>query len=462
MIKKIIGFAPGVAIPMLLNFVVTILYANVLSAGEYGRLNIYLNTIQIIYAVSLSIFQTASLRFFSLKDEYTEEKEFYSTYLLSNIAATLVLVPICLFIGWITNLQWEIIVLSVGCNGVYQLFCNYYRLNNQSNIYNVFRSVQVAIVLIALLIASRVIDGMTAITPLAIIACSYGVLGVYGILQYRKKLSFKKFSISLVKKSIRYGVPLIGVSVLGYIIASCDQYFLMYYLGEETVGNYALGHRLVDTLIVNMLMMILLVMTPELNKQHDQKGNEESSLMLKKMTNAAVWIIVPLSIAIIIYADFIVKFVFPEYTHAAHIMQLVVFASIFHGVSMFTCKGLELVRKPQYIFYGLLIATIVNCAYNAVFIPVYGVDASAHSSLIAYLIYNIYLVLYTKKFYPIKIDGKYIFKTIFATGVTVGVAIALMRAVIPANLIQLLMELVICAVVYFAVSCLLRLPKVFV
>ena len=74
MLKKIIKYIPGVAVPILINFLLTMLYAAYLSPSEYGLLNIYLNTIQIIYSLTLSVFQTAALRFYSLK-EYDSEKE---------------------------------------------------------------------------------------------------------------------------------------------------------------------------------------------------------------------------------------------------------------------------------------------------------------------------------------------------------------------------------------------------
>lgn len=80
MIKKIIGFAPGVIVPMALNFMLTFLYARYLEPGEYGVFNIYLNTIQIVYALTLSLFQTAALRYYSIQNTYRNEREFVSTY----------------------------------------------------------------------------------------------------------------------------------------------------------------------------------------------------------------------------------------------------------------------------------------------------------------------------------------------------------------------------------------------
>ena len=142
-------------------------------------------------------------------------------------------------------------------------------------------------------------------------------------------------------------------------------------------------------------------------------------------------------------------------------MQLVVFASMFHGISMFTCKGLELVKHTKYIFWGLLIATATNCLYNLVFIPIYGIDASAHSSLIAYVLYNALLVFYTKKYYNLSFDLKYLFKVIVVSIITIIVAELQMFIKPIDSLLVLAVEVFISAIVYLGGSYFSGLLNVF-
>lgn len=437
------------------------LYAKVLSPGEYGILNIYLNTIQILYAMTLSVFQNASLRFYSIKESYNGKKEFVSSFIFANIFVTVLIIPIAILVNFFFEFNWQIIILSIGVNGLYLFFCNCFRLENQAGKYNLFRCIQSVGAVIALLGLSFVINPMSFVCPLYIVYGCYGILSVIEIIRQRSVIGISHINVHLLRESILYGLPLIGVSVLGYIVASCDQYFLLYYLGDEAVGNYALGHRLVDAICVNLLTMILLVMTPELNRIHDQMGTKDSSSVLKKMISGAIWISVPISAAIIIYAEPIIEFIFTEYKNAAHIMQLVVFASIFHGISMFTCKGLELAKKPKYTFYSLAVAAVVNCVYNAVFIPIYGIDASAHSSLIAYLIYNALLILTTRKFYPISFDLSYAIRVGIITIITIFLGIGLMSKFPITGIGILLIQAVSCAVCYLCLSVVLKLTNVF-
>lgn len=460
MLKKIIQYVPGVAVPMIINFVLTMLYAAYLTPGEYGKLNIYLNTIQIIYALTLSIFQNASLRLYSSEDVHSD-KEYVTTYVISTFTATAIACILMALTGSFVSYNWRLIAMSIGCNGMFQFFCNYYRVTGKSRKYNRIKCVAAILALIVLVAVEKQLRVLTYIWPVIAVYGCYGLISLYVIFDARKSFSINAFSLTLVKKSLRYGIPLIGVSVLGYIIASCDQYFLLYYLGEEAVGNYALGHRLVDAVITNLLMMVLLVMTPELNKVHDLKGEKESSYTLEKMIDTAFWIILPITFAIIVYSKYIIIYLFPEYDSAAHIMQLVVFASMFHGLSMFTCKGLELIKRTEYIFIGLLFATAINCLYNLIFIPIYGIDASAHSSMVSYIFYNMYLVLKTKKYYRIVFDWKYILKTFAATAVTVIVAIYLMNWIEISGIVSLALEAAVCGSVYIMLSYGFKLTKIF-
>lgn len=461
MIKKMVRFVPGVFIPMGFNFILTILYAKVLSPGEYGILNIYLNTIQILYAMTLSVFQNASLRFYSIKDSYNGKGEFVSSFVFANIFVTVLVIPVAIIINLFLKFNWQIIVLAIGVNGLYLFFCNCFRLENQACQYNLFRCVQSVGAVIILFGLSFIVNPMSFAGPLYVVYGCYGVLSIIEIIRRRAAIKITLINTQLLKDSVLYGLPLIGVSVLGYIVASCDQYFLLYYLGDEAVGNYALGHRLVDAICVNLLTMILLVMTPELNRIHDQMGTKDSTHVLKKMISGAIWTSVPISVAIIIYARPIIDFIFTEYKNAAHIMQLVVFASIFHGISMFTCKGLELAKKPKYIFYCLAAATVINCLYNAIFIPIYGIDASAHSSLIAYIMYNTLLLVITRKYYPISVDIGYAIRVGIITIITALLGIGLMIKFPIAGIDILIIQALICVVCYLALSVVLKLTNVF-
>ena len=142
-------------------------------------------------------------------------------------------------------------------------------------------------------------------------------------------------------------------------------------------------------------------------------------------------------------------------------MCLVLFASVFIGLLMFTCKALKLIKKPKYILYSLIIASLINCGYNAIFIKIYGVTASAHSSIISYIVYNILLVYYSRRYYDLQLDFRYILKTVLATGVTFLLATLLMNTWGITNLMIFIIQFLVAVIVYLVCSVILKLFEPF-
>src|SRR5699024_11432470 len=98
-------------------------------------LNIYLTTILMVYSVTLNVFQTACLRFYSL-NIHENEAEYVSSYIIVNIVTTIVIIPFALIVNLFLKFNWWIIVLAVGANGLFQFLCNYYRVTNKARVYN--------------------------------------------------------------------------------------------------------------------------------------------------------------------------------------------------------------------------------------------------------------------------------------------------------------------------------------
>ena len=131
MLKRIFGYLPGVAIPMMINFILTTLYATYLAPGEYGILNIYLNSIQIVFALTLSVFQNSSLRLYSTND-VLNEKQYVTTYIAAILMSSCIIAMVTFALSFVIEFNWEIVLMSITINGGFQFICNYYRVTRQS------------------------------------------------------------------------------------------------------------------------------------------------------------------------------------------------------------------------------------------------------------------------------------------------------------------------------------------
>ena len=113
------------------------------------------------------------------------------------------------------------------------------------------------------------------------------------------------------------------------------------------------------------------------------------------------------------------------------------------------------------MFQFLLVSLLVNVAYIMMFVPIYGIEAAGHASIIAYAVYNALLIRESKAYVPICIDMTYLSKVLVLSFVVVAVA-AVLRTVFGVNdLFALVVQGCLCAALYLMLSMAFGLHKQF-
>lgn len=453
MIKKIVTYIPSIVIPLITNIIFLYLNSTYLTKESFGEYSIYINTINLLYNFSISFLQISALRFYYDKKIKNQNVSFVSTYVFSNIFITTLVYFGAILFNSVTNNEINMLLVSISViiNGLYNFYLNIFRLENKSGKYTVARIIPNLLSLIMYSLFILVSVNITSIHPIIALYGSYAFIVFFETINRRKDIKISKFSFNIVKESASYGIPMIGVSVASSLLASSDSFIILHYLGTESVGMYSLGYRISDTLFTNLSMIVLLVMYPVLIRYFDEGELEKSEYIIRKMINFNNWILVPISLWLYINIDSILLNFFPQYVEAEYIVRLSILAGLFHSVSMYTCKGLELAKDTNKIFWSLSIATVINIIVNILFIPLYGVSAAVYGSIVAYFFYNILLIFFSKKYIAIKID--YLF---FVKILIVSIFVSLFSLYIKGALVQspfnILINIMVCGSLYILIS----------
>lgn len=460
--KKTSVYIPSVLIPMLINVIYLLLNTNYLSAAEYGIYSINLNTINLLYSVLLSFIQTASFRFYSLKNEIKNDETYLSTYVLSNLIFSIFSGIILILIGLVVKeLNILMIWLSILTNGLYQFYITLFRLENNFKTYSIARISTDSIKILFYLFFIYVTSHVNHLHPIISMYGAYILLVVIETFRRRKQISIKYFSMELLKTSFKYAYPLIGTSIMNILFTSSDQYLILYFFNEESVGLYSFGYRIADTILVNLSMIILLVMYPILMDKYDNVSKKVAEIDLKKMINFNFWIIIPISCWLYNYMGILINLFFPNFIQAEKIAQSIIIVSFFHSLSMFTCKGLELGRNTKKLLVNLSIALVINILYNLVFLPIYGTIAAAHGSIVSYVIYNFILVIDSRKYLEIKFDRLFILKVLVITIISLLVPYAVTNSIELSILFEMIFSLLFSIIIYLIFSYKFNLIKYF-
>ena len=455
MLKKIIAYLPSTVIPILVNFVLVFIYARQMSPADYGIYNVYLNSISII----------SSFRFYSMEGVYSDVKEYYSTYYFANIIISCLIALTLLTANlFLDDFDWAVISFAVATNALYQFDVNIYRLRDSTAGYT-FSRLSASFGALAFICACvAVCERITFSVPIYTFYGAYLFAIIAEFLRCSKYLSIQKISKSLLMESVKFGVPMMGVTVMGLLISYSAQYAILFFLSEEAVGFYSLGFRLSDTVISNITMIILTVMTPAVMRVYDKSQSDKAASgtkMLARLINLDFWVVLPLCVMIAYYANDLIRILFPTYEGAQSIVQIIVLSAVLRSLSMFTCKGLELARETGKMFQFLLVSLLVNVAYIMMFVPIYGIEAAGHASIIAYAVYNALLIRESKAYVPICIDMTYLSKVLVLSFVVVAVA-AVLRTVFGVNdLFALVVQGCLCAALYLMLSMAFGLHKQF-
>lgn len=456
MIKNIARYIPSIAFPILINFIIMYFNANILTPEEFGLYNIYLNSINLIYALIISYLQQAAFRFYSTKDYYDSEEMYLSTYFYSIIFSNILLLFILIILNmFYPSLNILLISVSVFLNSLFQFYLNKFRLENRYNKFTLHKIISSFFYIILYLSIFIFFNNINYSLPLYALYGSYSFAIFAETFRLREKIKIRQFSFKLLKYSFKYGYPLIGVSLMNIVLTSSDQYLILFFLSENEVGFYSLGYRFGDTIVVNIAMIILLVMYPLIMKHFDNGEINQAEENLKKAINLNFLSTVPIVLFIFININIIITIFFPNYIGAEVITRLVLVVSIFHSLSMYTSKGLELAKKTKSLLLILTVAGFINIIFNIIFIPIFGLYAAAYSSIISYLVYSLSLIKGSKDFISITFDWNYILKVFYVTSIAVLSSELLSLFWEIKDLFSLITHLILGALVY--ILCLVRL-----
>lgn len=190
--------------------------------------------------------------------------------------------------------------------------------------------------------------------------------------------SIRQQGIQLIRES--WPFMLSGLSVMIYM--RIDQIMLKNMLGDKDLGIYAAALPL-STVWYFIPMTLYTSLAPYITRK---KQESEAVYMqtLSRIFRLFAGLGILITIPIMFLSEFLVSFLYGEgYTQSAEILRIHVIANIF--VSLGVAQGLWIINegKSKITMYRTIIGAVLCIIGNAIFIPVFGVIASAFITVIS-------------------------------------------------------------------------------
>ena len=237
-----------------------------------------------------------------------------------------------------------------------------------------------------------------------------GVFAAIGYLYIytKQKQSFLQweFDKTTAMYLLKNGWPLVLVAFAAFIYTRTDQLMLKHLVGNEAVGNYAAAVR-VSELFYFIPLLITQSIFPKMIEIRE-KCEKEYFILLENLYKLLFWSAIPIALGLFIFSDFIVTLLFgSQFTQASSILSIMAFAIILNAIGSISTKVLYAERYERKYLYRSILGVFVNIGLNFYFIPLYGPQAAAISTIITlFTIYYIYDVLDKDlyKFYYLKLQ----------------------------------------------------------
>jgi len=201
----------------------------------------------------------------------------------------------------------------------------------------------------------------------------------------------KKYNKRYLKIAINYSAPLILHSIGGYIISFSDRFIILYYLGIEEVGRYAVAYQ------IGMVMSFInssfnQAWTPYLFSIL-KENNVKKKIKIQKYNK--YYFILMLVLALIIY--FVVPIIYDffigkEFEADPQIVLWVLLGYAFNGMYKIIVNYMFYYKNTKKLSLITIISSLINVIFSIILIPFLGLLGASISTAIGFLV--MFIVVY--------------------------------------------------------------------
>jgi O-antigen/teichoic acid export membrane protein len=238
-------------------------------------------------------------------------------------------------------------------------------------------------------------------------AVSYCIVSIFVLIPDLRPI----FTITEVKELVRFGAPLIPISIFALILSVADRYFLQYYSSLTEMGIYSVGYKLGSLLqlpvgafqIAWPTIMFSVYKTPQ------------AKSFYSRLLTYFCLVLGFLFLVITVFSREVIHVIAtPVYASAWQVVPLITLSQIAMGIVYVTAVGINVMKRPEHIIFAWLAGVIVHLSLNFYLIPRYGMIGAGWSTLISYCIVAVGATIASLRLYPVPYQYKQLLKLAIA------------------------------------------------
>lgn len=359
------------------------LLLKVLSPEDYGLVEFFRN-LSLVMTPILGLSTVQSITRFYYEYDEPKFKQFVSNiiylHLFNSIIGVLLLLLLSNFIPEVYSYITLLCIVYFLFNQLTEALLSIFRVCKQAKFYLLFRIGSILLdlgLLVLLYFQFSKFDWTYRVYPNVI---STVIIGIIVLIVFYNKNYFLVFNKGLLIKALQYSTPLILHMISGYMMNIGDRFFILYFLSEKELGNYAVSYQL--GMLVNFLYTSFnLAWVPTFFSMM-KKEQYNRIKKIKKFTYISI-LIFSFLIILSVYLCLEYTSLFERYDIEITLILIISISYIFNSFYKFEANYFfynKNTKKLSFITFGAAVITIVM---NFALINIYGVYACAIATLIS-------------------------------------------------------------------------------
>ena len=377
------------ALPGVVNLIALAVYTHLLAPDEYGR---YALVIYGVGLVNTLLYWWLRLGLIRFAPRYVENQTIFLATLLRGFVFAGGLSFVIAFASFavVTDVQLRIFIafsiLLLWAGAWFELNLELIR-SRFSPIY--FGALSLARAVLALLVGGLLAWLGFSVWGLLIGSFVSTLLpGIWESLKSWRNVDIRNIDYGLLRELFNYGLPLVGVFGMEYVVSSSDRFMLGWMIDAAATGTYSAAYDLTNQSLTLAMSIVYLAGYPLIVKTLETEGEQAVRLLLSKYLGIFLAIALPATIIVAVLAQGISGTFLGNRFHedAVAVMPWVAVGTLFAALKAYYFDiAFQLSRRTIRQLLVISFPAVLNVLLNLWWIPRMGIVGAAYATFAAYL-----------------------------------------------------------------------------
>ena len=439
-----------------ISFVISLLYTRMFAPDDYGFYSLVAAFYSLLFQLFTGWMTHSILRYYPEEKDKDNAKIFRNTIVKIHLVLTLVFLLLVIAIRTFqvgSSILHQMLLIYAGVflfEGLLLIFNTFLRAEGNSKQYSinsVMNSILKSILILGLFFLFHY-RSIAVIVVSLLLAESIQCLYIIYKMKWYNILSYHCFDAVLAKKIVKFGYPLIGVSIIFSVLTYSDRFIIDIYGSKSDVGLYSYGYNMGQSLFYSMTNAILLGAYPRITSEWKENGRKKTEKLVTNYLNLYFYLMLPALAGVIALGNTIIRCLCDESYWGVSLVFIVTCGSyVLLGLLQYTNKAWELNAVTKPIFYLNLIAATINIVLNIIFIPVWGYIVAAITTGLSFAIFILISLVWSRRLFTFRVDFKSLCN-ISISSIAMSMIISLINEIMPQNMLCLMIEIVLGVLIY--------------